>query len=75
MVPVQPTPAPGAYADRVVLLANGRVAAQGSPQELRDSSDPLVRQFVNAQADGPVRFEHPAQPLEADFLAPGGGGR
>lgn len=62
-------------ADRVILLANGRVAAQGSPQELRDSSDPLVRQFVNAEADGPVRFEHPAQALEADFMAAAGGRR
>src|SRR5690606_30461707 len=43
-------------ADHVVLLANGRVAAQGSPAEMRASSDPLVRQFVNAAADGPVRF-------------------
>lgn len=56
-------------ADRVVLLANGRVAAQGSPQALRESTDPLVRQFVNAEADGPVRFEHPARDLAADFLS------
>jgi len=60
-------------ADRIILLANGRVAAQGSPQDLRDSSDPLVRQFVNAEADGPVRFEYPAQDLRSDFLAATGG--
>ncbi len=47
-------------ADHVVLLANGRIAAQGTPAELRASEDPLVKQFVTAAPDGPVRFHHPA---------------
>ena len=54
-------------ADQVVILANGRIAAQGSPEEVRHSRDPLVHQFVNALADGPVRFHHPGPDLEADF--------
>ncbi|MCV5343107.1 phospholipid ABC transporter ATP-binding protein MlaF, partial [Escherichia coli] len=41
-------------ADHVVFLAEGRIAAQGTPAEMRASTDPLVRQFVDAQADGPV---------------------
>lgn len=54
-------------ADHVVLLANRRVAAQGSPVELRASDDPLVRQFVHARPDGPVQFHHPADDLAHDF--------
>lgn len=54
-------------ADHVVFIANGRVAAQGSPAEMRASDDPLVRQFVGGQADGPVRFHYPAVPVAEDF--------
>ena len=43
-------------ADRVVILANGKVAAQGTPAEVRASTDPLVHQFVHAEPDGPVHF-------------------
>lgn len=54
-------------ADEVAMIANGRVVAQGTPDELRHSDDPLVRQFVGAQADGPVRFHQPARPVADDF--------
>ena len=54
-------------ADHVVFLANGRIAAQGTPAEMRASTDPLVRQFVDAQPDGPVRFHYPATSVAEDF--------
>ncbi len=54
-------------ADHVVLLANGRIVAQGTPVEMRASEDPLVRQFVHAAPDGPVRFHHPAQDAGVDY--------
>jgi phospholipid/cholesterol/gamma-HCH transport system ATP-binding protein len=57
-------------ADHVVMVANGRVVAQGTPTELRKSQDPLVRQFVGAEADGPVRFHQPALPVGEDFGVP-----
>lgn len=59
-------------ADHVVFIANGRIAAQGTPAEMRASDDPLVRQFVGGHADGPVRFHYPAVPVAEDF---GLGGR
>ena len=54
-------------ADQVVILANGRVAAQGTPDQVRHSTDPLVQQFVNARADGPVGFHYPGPTVAQDF--------
>jgi phospholipid/cholesterol/gamma-HCH transport system ATP-binding protein len=57
-------------ADQVIVLANGRIAAQGTPEQVRASEDPLVSQFVNARPEGPVRFHYPGPTVAADF---GGG--
>lgn len=54
-------------ADQVVILANGRIAAQGTPEEVKHSTDPLVQQFVQAQAEGPVHFHYPGPSVEQDF--------
>ena len=65
-------------ADQVIILAGGKIAAQGSPAEVMASEDPLVRQFVHAQADGPVRFHYPGPTVDQDFGpagAPSRGGR
>ncbi len=59
-----------AIADRVFILGNGRLLAQGTPQDLRASSEPLVHQFVRGEPDGPVRFHYPAPDLGEDFLRP-----
>ena len=56
-----------AIADHVIILANGKVAAQGTPQEVLKSTDPLVYQYVNALSEGPVRFHYPALSVDADF--------
>ena len=56
-------------ADRVIILANGKIAAQGTPDEVRHSSDPLVHQFVNALPDGPVQFHYPGPTVDQDFSA------
>ena len=54
-------------ADHIIILANGGVAAQGTPEQVRNSSDPLVHQFVNAESEGPVRFHYPGPTLGEDF--------
>lgn len=61
-----------AIADQVVILANGKIAAIGTPEEVRNSSDPLVHQFVHAEPEGPVHFHYPAPAAEQDY---GLGGR
>jgi phospholipid/cholesterol/gamma-HCH transport system ATP-binding protein len=54
-------------ADQVIVLANGGIAAQGTPAEVRDSTDPLVHQFVNAKPEGPVHFHYPGPTVSEDF--------
>jgi len=57
-------------ADQVIILANGGIAAQGTPHEVMNSTDPLVHQFVNAQREGPVEFHYPGTSAAADFGLP-----
>ena len=57
-------------ADKVIILANGGIAAQGTPDEVRRSTDPLVHQFVNAESEGPVKFHYPGPTVDADFGNP-----
>ena len=57
-----------AISDHVILLANGgRIVAQGTPDELMNSSDPETRQFVLGEPDGPVKFHYPSRTLAEDF--------
>jgi len=58
-------------ADQVIILANGGIAAQGTPQEVMNSIDPLVHQFVNALSEGPVEFHYPGPDAATDFGWPG----
>ena len=65
-------------ADQVIILANGKIAAQGTPQEVRQSTNELVHQFVNALPDGPVQFHYPGPSVDDDFsgqVAAGSGGQ
>jgi phospholipid/cholesterol/gamma-HCH transport system ATP-binding protein len=50
-----------------IIVSHGKIAAQGTPDEVRHSTDPLVHQFVNALPDGPVRFHYPGASVEQDF--------
>jgi phospholipid/cholesterol/gamma-HCH transport system ATP-binding protein len=54
-------------ADHVIILANGKVALEGSPEDVRNSTDPLIYQYVNALPDGPVHFHYPGPSVEEDF--------
>lgn len=56
-----------AIADHIVFVANGGVVAQGTPEQMRRSTDPLVHQFFNAEPDGPVQFHYPATSVAQDF--------
>lgn len=43
-------------ADRIFMLYQGKIIASGSPGEIRDSRDPVVRQFIRGEASGPIKI-------------------
>ncbi len=52
-------------ADRALVIANGRIVFAGTPAALQASTDPLVRQFLDGQPDGPIPFDAAARTREA----------
>ncbi|MVW72644.1 ABC transporter ATP-binding protein [Bordetella sp. 15P40C-2] len=58
-----------AIADRVYLVGQGELVMSGTPQSLRDSSDPYVQQFLRGEPDGPVAFQYPETPAFRAWLA------
>jgi phospholipid/cholesterol/gamma-HCH transport system ATP-binding protein len=55
-------------ADYVYILANKKVIGHGTAQEIKQSDSPLVQQFLQGQADGPVPFHYPAPSMQAQLL-------
>jgi phospholipid/cholesterol/gamma-HCH transport system ATP-binding protein len=53
--------------DYVYYLSDGRMVAHGTPEDIRASTDPLVRQFVYGEPDGPVPFQYPARDFAQDL--------
>src|SRR5690606_27892063 len=41
-------------ADRMVLLDRGKFIVSGTPEEMKNSTDPLVRQFIHGLTSGPL---------------------
>jgi phospholipid/cholesterol/gamma-HCH transport system ATP-binding protein len=55
-------------ADVSYILSEGKVMASGSPAELREHPSPLVHQFMEGLADGPVPFHYPAPDYREQLL-------
>ncbi len=55
-------------ADYIYLLSDGRVIAQGTPEELADFDSEQVRQFMQGLPDGPVPFHFKAPDYVQDLL-------
>ncbi len=43
-------------ADKIVILFYGNLIAEGTPEEIRQSEDPKVKQFISGSPDGPIPF-------------------
>lgn len=55
-------------ADYMYLLGDGRVISEGTPDEMLESDEPNIRQFMNGLPDGPVRYHYPAPDYADDFM-------
>ncbi|MDW5415450.1 ABC transporter ATP-binding protein [Iodobacter sp. CM08] len=53
--------------DYVYFLADGKIVAEGTPEQVRASTHPFVKQFINGETDGPVPFHKPAVPYATDL--------
>ncbi len=58
-------------ADRMVLLDRGKFIASGTPEEMRDSDNPFVRQFIHGLIEGPLTDRRRAGGYEDDLLGLG----
>ena len=55
-------------ADLIYVISNGKIVGKGSPNELKTSDSAWVKQFINAESDGPVPFHYPAPDYAEDLL-------
>jgi phospholipid/cholesterol/gamma-HCH transport system ATP-binding protein len=53
--------------DYVFFIHNGVVVAQGSVEEMLNSKDPSVHQFLHGEPDGPIAFQYPSGPYADDL--------
>src|SRR5699024_10197920 len=58
-------------AEHACIIADRRLVAAGTPDELAASDNPLVRQFMQGQPDGPVPFHYPGPTLDEQLLTQG----
>lgn len=56
-------------ADRMVLLDRGKFIVSGTAEEMRTSTDPLVKQFVHGLTEGPLTERRRSGGYESDLLA------
>ncbi len=61
--------------DYVYLVADGVIVGEGTPEEMKRSRLPYVRQFVQGELEGPVPFHYPARPYGEDVGFAGGAAR
>jgi phospholipid/cholesterol/gamma-HCH transport system ATP-binding protein len=62
--------------DYLYFVSEGHIVGEGTPDEIRASTDPFVRQFVHGDAEGPVAFHYATGSYAIDVgLAPGEGAR
>lgn len=47
--------------DQAVVIANGGIVFAGTPAALESSTDPLVRQFLRGDPEGPIPFDAPVR--------------
>jgi phospholipid/cholesterol/gamma-HCH transport system ATP-binding protein len=41
-------------ADRIAILFNGKIVEIGTPEEIKRSQNPVVKQFINGEPEGPI---------------------
>lgn len=42
-------------ADKIAMLYEGKIIESGTPEEIRNSKNPVVQQFIHGKAEGPIK--------------------
>ncbi|MFN3531558.1 MAG: ABC transporter ATP-binding protein [Candidatus Brocadia sp.] len=50
-------PAIFSMVDRVAMLFDGKILAEGSPEEIETSKDPVIHQFIHGELEGPITIQ------------------
>lgn len=54
--------------DYIYLIVGGKVIGEGTPNTLKESTVPQIKQFMHGEADGSVPFHYPAKAMIEEML-------
>jgi len=54
--------------DYIYFMADGKVVAEGTAEDIRRSQEPFVHQFIWGEPDGPVNFHYPARSYREELM-------
>ena len=55
-------------ADYIYIIAEQKIIGQGTPEQISNDNSPLVKQFVQGEADGPVPFHFNAPNYQNELI-------
>ncbi len=55
-------------ADYIYIIAERKIIGHGTPEQIRQQDSPLVKQFVDGEADGPVPFHYKAADYQSELI-------
>jgi len=55
-------------ADYIYIIAEQKIIGHGTPDQIRQDESPLVKQFVQGKADGPVPFHYQAPSYQSELI-------
>jgi phospholipid/cholesterol/gamma-HCH transport system ATP-binding protein len=57
-------------ADKIIILFHGKIVAEGTVDEIKNSDDERVIQFINGKPEGPIPFNITKKDFLEDLLIP-----
>lgn len=55
-------------ADYIYIIAEQKIIGHGTPEQIKQDESPLVKQFVQGKADGPVPFHYQAPSYQNELI-------
>lgn len=55
-------------ADYIYFMANGEIIAHGTPEEIKSTTNPAVKQFINGEINGTFEYKYPSKLSDQHYL-------